>query len=58
MSKPVQNGTITAHNREWPVYERMTTRDGKRVMELFMLREDQAEKFALDEAAMEQQRCP
>lgn len=52
MRKPVQNGTITAHNREWPLYERMTTRDGKRVMELYMSPADEAEKFALDEAAM------
>lgn len=47
----IQNGTITAHNREWPLYERMTTRDGVKVMELYMLREDELEKFALDEAA-------
>lgn len=48
----IKNGTVTAHNREWPLYERMTTRDGKRVMELFMSPEDEAEKFALDEAAV------
>lgn len=48
----IKNGTITAHNREWPLYERMTTRDGKRVMELYMSPADEAGKFALDEAAM------
>lgn len=52
MSERIQNGTTTAHGREWPLYERMTMRDGVLVMELFMSLEDQVEKYALDEAAI------
>lgn len=45
---PTQNGTVQAHGREWPLYERV---EGG-VMVLFMSPEDEAERYALDEAAI------
>jgi hypothetical protein len=43
----IRNGTVTAHGREWPLYERLA--DG--VIVLFMQPADEAEKYALDEEA-------
>jgi len=37
------NGTLTAHGRTWPLYEREEERDGQRVLVLFMLPQDQEE---------------
>lgn len=46
----IQNGTVIAHGREWPLYERLENG----LMILFMSPEDQAEKEALDELAASQ----
>jgi hypothetical protein len=43
-----RNGSIIAHGREWPLYERW--KDG--VMVLRMSPEDQIEKYELDEEAL------
>lgn len=48
MKQGKRNGSITAHGRQWPLYERFE--DG--VMVLFMRPEDRAEKEQLDEQSL------
>lgn len=47
--KPRRNGFITAHGREWPLYERWESEK----MVLSMSPEDQAEKERLDQESRE-----
>jgi hypothetical protein len=50
------NGSMTAHSREWPLYERCEVRDGRTVMVLSLSPEDRAKKERLDEINFELER--
>lgn len=56
MTRPRRNGSIIAHGREWPLYERWEGSLDNEQMMLFMHPEDEAEKFALDEEALRHHR--
>jgi hypothetical protein len=52
-----RNGTLTAHSREWPLYERRETIDGRTVMVLSLSPEDRDEKEQLDRIELERLGC-
>lgn len=47
-----RNGSLIAHGRKWPLYEREWIRGIGRVMKLFLAPKDQIEKERLDRQAL------
>jgi hypothetical protein len=52
-----RNGSLTAHSREWPLYERREVVDGRAVMVLSLSSEDRVEKEQLDRIELERLGC-
>jgi hypothetical protein len=48
-----RNGTLTAHSREWPLYERYEVVEGRTVTILSLSDKDRAEKESLDRIAIQ-----